>query len=81
MVKNDQKMIKNEHFRKKKFQIFFFQIDSECFKTYFKPKMLISKKIPHWKFFLGLNYFLTKMAKYGKNDYLVEWKDLRTKAI
>ena len=50
MVKNDQKwskMVKNEHFWKKKFEKnFFFQIDSECFKTYFKPKKLISKNFP-----------------------------------
>ena len=48
------------------FRKIFFGIDSECFKTYFKPKKLISKKFSPWNFFLGLNHFLTKMAKKWK---------------
>ena len=37
-------------------KVFFVRIDSECFKAYFKT--LISKS----KIFLGLTYFLSKMA-------------------
>ena len=37
----------------KNFDKFFGGIDSEGFKTYFKPKKLVSKKISRWKFFSG----------------------------
>ena len=51
-VKKWSKMTKSENFRPK-FLKFFFRIDSECLKTYSKPKKSISKKISRWKFFFG----------------------------
>ena len=46
---------------------FFFQIDLECFKTYFKPKKLISKKFPVENFFLGLNHFFDENGQKVEN--------------
>ena len=46
------KMVKKWKFSKKIFKKNFFEIDSECSKTYFKPKKLVSKKITPW-FFSG----------------------------
>ena len=59
-------MTKNENFSTKIFEIFFFRIDSECFKTYFKPKMWISKKFSRWKFFSGTLPFFRKWP-HGEN--------------
>ena len=54
MAKNSQKMVKNDQkwkFSTKIFEKnFFFRIDSECLKTYSKPKKSISKISPVEKF-------------------------------
>ena len=49
----------SENFRPK-FLKFFFGIDSECFKTYSKPKKLISKKNPVENFFWDSTIFWQK---------------------
>ena len=55
----------------KKLRRFFFGIDSDCFKTYLKPKTWF-RKFPVENFFLGLNHFLTKIVKKWKFSKKIE---------
>ena len=65
MVKNDQKWSKMNIFEKKN-RIFFFKWIQNVSKRILNRKSWFRKKIPVENFFLGLNHFLTKMAKKWK---------------
>ena len=63
---NGQKMTKRENFRPKFLKFFIFRIDSECLKTYSKPKKSISKNFFLWKFFPGT------LPLFDQNGHLVK---------
>ena len=81
-VKKGQKWPKMKIFRpkflKKKF---FFRIDSECFKTYFKPKKSISKIFSCWKFFSGTLPFFDENGHIVKIFDQICWNNFFSESI
>ena len=71
LVQNGEKMGNSKYF----VEIFFVEIDLECFETYFKMKISKSKIFSHYKFFLELCQFLVKMAESenGSWDMIIFW--------
>ena len=63
MTKIMKKLTESKNFGRK---IFWVGIDSECFKTYFKPKILKSNIFSRLVFLLGLCRFLPDMTKVVK---------------